>query len=474
MESALLNPARLPPGTQVGPWRVVNRLGMGTYGAVYLAVGTEHGETSPVALKLALYPRDARFAREGELLSRTRHPSVPRLWDVGSWQDARGTRYPYLAMELVEGESLYTWALAHSPSSRQVLQLLAAVARALEAVHAAGGVHRDVKGDNVLVREADGHAFLTDFGSGHYLCAATLTSPPFPPGTPAYRSPEAWRSVIRPRRSVIVPYAPGPADDVFALGVTAYRLVTQEYPAGMDPAEVAPLLWHLGGTEPRSPRAINPRCCAELDALITRMLSLRAETRGSARELAAALERAGRRAGHEADASLFLREAPASEGIRAPPPPHAHRELWRRPLAAASLGAALTLGVRWMLHEPTQDSPAEAQSSADLEAQDGGTVAVGDSVLTAPVQPIREPFAWSTISMDVPPQPLRGQTRPDATGRCPSKVQVPINGGCWMKLAADLKSCDVGNYVYKGACYAPVFQPPRPATSSPANHTGSP
>ncbi|MFP2909019.1 serine/threonine-protein kinase [Pyxidicoccus sp. 3LFB2] len=281
MATGYLNPARLPPGTQVGPWRVVSRLGMGTYGAVYVAVDPKQGTPAPVALKLALHPGDARFTREREVLSRLRHPSVPRLLDSGDWEDAEGLRYPYLAMELVEGVSLYAWAQAHRPTSRQVLRLLATVASALEATHSAGGVHRDVKGDNVLVRSSDGHVFLTDFGSAHYVGAATLTSPPFPPGTAEYRAPEAWRHVLGPDRKVAVPYAPGPEDDVFALGVTAYRLVTGEYPASMASGEDSARLWHLDGKEARPPRALNERCCAELSALVSRMLSPIPELRGT-------------------------------------------------------------------------------------------------------------------------------------------------------------------------------------------------
>ncbi|WP_420718290.1 serine/threonine-protein kinase [Pyxidicoccus sp. MSG2] len=177
---------------------MLEQRGRGAYGAVYRAIGTERARSPVVALKLALHPRDGRFAREVELLSRIRHPNVPRLVGHGEWRDPAGTAYPYLAMEWVEGTSLYDWAREHRPSSRQVLSRLASLARALEATLAVGGVHRDVKGDNILVRKADGQVFLTDFGSGHYAGATTLTWPPFPPGTPAYRSPGAWRTVMRP------------------------------------------------------------------------------------------------------------------------------------------------------------------------------------------------------------------------------------------------------------------------------------
>ncbi|MCP3142827.1 serine/threonine protein kinase [Pyxidicoccus xibeiensis] len=466
-----MNPARLPPGTQVGPWRVVDRRGIGTYGAVYLAVDIEHDAPSPVALKLALYPRDTRFPREEELLSRIHHPAVPRLWGSGHWKDAKGTRYPYLAMEWVEGMSLYAWAHSNPPTSRQALKLLAVLARALEATHVAGGVHRDVKGDNVLVRHSDGRVFLTDFGSGHFLGAATLTPPPFPPGTPNYRSPEAWRHVLRRQGDMSVPYAPGPADDVFALGVTAYHLVTEEYPVSVDATDEASRRWYLEGIPPLSPRARNSRCSEELSALVSRMIAIEPEARGSAGELAVALERAARGAGPDADVPLFVRQELARGGVQ--PTLRPQGEHWRPRLAAASLGAAFALGVAWMQSRPTKEEPTELHALAQEESRDGGTVAVGDSVLTAPVAPERAPFAWSSIALEIPPNPIPGQRRADSSGRCPGSMQIPINGGCWRKVPpTDQKKCDEDTYLYKGACYMPVLSPPRPATSRPGSHDG--
>jgi serine/threonine protein kinase len=126
--------------------------GQGAYGAVYRAVRVGQEHLGPVALKLSVLPGDARFAREAQLLSRLSHPGIPRLVDSGALLHPSGAQYPFLVMEWVEGMPLYAWAEQHSPSSQEQCRVLAHLARALEALHASGAVHRDVKGDNVLVR----------------------------------------------------------------------------------------------------------------------------------------------------------------------------------------------------------------------------------------------------------------------------------------------------------------------------------
>jgi serine/threonine protein kinase len=136
----------LTPGTRVGAWRVKAGQGQGAYGAVYRAVRRGWGRSGPVALKVSLLPWNWRMEREAEMLSRLSHPSIPRLLDRSGLKPASGAEYPFIVMEWVEGKPLYAWAEQHAPSGKQLCRVLAQLARALEAVHAAGAVHRDVKG----------------------------------------------------------------------------------------------------------------------------------------------------------------------------------------------------------------------------------------------------------------------------------------------------------------------------------------
>jgi serine/threonine-protein kinase len=464
----------------VGAWRIVDLSGRGAYGTVYLAEGVPPGATGQAALKLALAPRDERFERERVLLSRLRHRCIPRLLDSGNWQSPGGPPYPYLVMEWVEGLPLYDWA---RPTSRQVLGLLADLARALEATHALGAVHRDVKGGNALVRLSDGQGFLVDFGSGHYPGASTLTWQPLPPGTSAYRSPEALRFASHGPSAPARSYAPGPADDLFALGVTAYRLVTGEYPPMAEPEGEGAHVWAEEGPGPQPADELNARCGPELSALISRMLSLRPEARGSASELAEALEQAARLAGPTADEPLFPRKAsspPDEEAVpwptlwraslpaeakatpRHPQPPAPHASGWSW-LAAG----AMMLGAAWMLSTPGREKAAQTRSAEQVEPSDEGTVALGDSAPAAPVASSRVTSALSPIALDLPSKPFLRQIRTDAQGRCPRKRQVAINGGCWWTLEGTAEDCREDNYVYKGKCYEPAYPPRPPATSAP-------
>jgi eukaryotic-like serine/threonine-protein kinase len=505
----------LPHGTRVGPWRLKGGRGLGVYGAVYRAVREGHEAAGEVALKLAIYPRDARFQREAELLRRVRHPSVPRLLDSGAWRHPSGFSYPYVVMEGIEGEPLYEWASRRNPSQHQVFELLAQAARALQATHEAGGVHRDVKGGNIMVRPLDDRLFLMDFGAGDYAGAERLTSSLLPPGTPAYRSPEAWEYGRSLRRRSHDRYVAGPADDVFALGVMAYRLATDEYPPFTDASMEEGKCWQPGGSGPRPPAEVNPRVGPELDAVIRRMLSLQPEERGTAEELAEQMERGAEQTRREAQEGLFewetltraewpredLADAEelghrarrrSREGVRAAveadaakraeanrqqakaltrtggrDEPRARRMSWLLWLAATGVGVLL-LWPRDRQTVSTEEELRVAEKSSAEGQQDGGVIYVGDTA-TASASSWVQPAGGKGIALEVPPKPLPGQLKPDGNGHC-RKGLVALNGGCWLKVeVGDLENCQVvkNGVVFKASCYAPIFPSTREPTSAP-------
>jgi hypothetical protein len=477
--SSSLNPALLPPGTQVGPFRVVDWAGRGVHGAVYRAVRIGQEHLPPVALKLALLPNDPRFARERELLSRTWHPHIPRLLDHGSWQSPSGALYPFIAMEWIDGVPLYDWARLFRPSAAQQLRLLAQVALTLQSLHAQGAFHRDLKGGNVLVRRSDSRVFLTDFGSGIYPDADTLTPQQLPPGTPAYRSPEAWLFTLQFRHTS-ERYRAGPADDVFALGVTACVLATGSYPDMGEPRKDEHGTWHLDSLV-LPPALFSSRVAEPLRALILRMLSLRPEQRATPAELAQALEQAADSlsplsplpsASGAAPAAVRSAEAPA----HSPRAPVHSRPLW---LALAVVAGALATWAGWMTRAaffPAPEIPSRASQATHPAAREGspeeGPVGLGEAAAsTAPPGPSL-PSASEPLAQDTPPEPFEGQAQPDKKGRCPHPLQVILNGSCWARMELNSEKCEVGGgKMYQGGCYVPILRPgsKRPNTSNPGN-----
>ncbi|HYH98548.1 serine/threonine-protein kinase [Hyalangium sp.] len=521
METRLLareqNPASLKVGTRVGPWRVVSWRGQGTYGTVYKAVRDGREEEGFFALKMANHARNERFEREGDLLSLIRHPNVPRLHGQGHWECALGV-FPYLVMEWVEGVPLYDWSSQRNPTQRQVMELVAQVAGALAAVEAAGGVHRDVKGDNVLVRLADGRPFLTDFGSGMVRGAAVLTLDILPPNTVAYRSPEAWAYQRFNNFQARAHYEANASDDLFALGVTAYRLVTDEYPPPTQPDEAGAEVWRWNGKGPRSPRELNAQLGKALDGLILRLVSVNPEERfnGSPEEAAEAWEQVARETGPEADELLFAWETQAAaersrkqdpvsqrlghrprrrdaevvqrskegdagarvewerqearEQKRAQAP--TEQEGRRIPARRLVLSAAVVALMVFVVVPQQEDLPrqweppvvVQAVPGQQEEGRDGGTAGLGDgfsSVAAKEEIPPQESARF--VAVDMPKNPLAGQLR------APCKSwQVEIRGGCWDLAGRAKPPCDDETYEWLGNCYIPIFRTQRrPASDEP-------
>jgi serine/threonine protein kinase len=475
----------------VGSWRVRSRRSHGSYGTVYLASPAAQLDAAPFALKVALHPNDPRFLREAELLRRIVHPHVPGLHDHGLWTHPAGP-FPFLVMDWVEGVPLQKWAHERTLTSLQVLRLLAPVAGALAATHAAQGVHRDVKGDNILVRQDDAWPTLLDFGAGDFLGAPTLTHELLPPGTPQHRSPEALRFYWLHRHLPTAHYEPGPADDVYALGVTAYCLVTGIYPQPVLPPE-------LLDSEPafRPPVWKPPEqlvtVCPELAALIRQMLALEPSARGSAAQLTQAMEQAGRTAGPHAEQPIVPRssnrgsvahraaarvqaalvagaqvhEPPSQSSValpaarkRQPDVIESARVLWPWS-AVAALVVLLALQGGGSQRSPEKPAAgAMANHRRDTSSEDASAAGLGNAALSACGGSEEPAPSEKQISVTVPKTPLPGQARPPCKRR-----EVEINGGCWKRPEDPTPPCAEREYEWRGLCYAPVLDPSPPATS---------
>jgi serine/threonine protein kinase len=398
--------------------------------------------------------------REVELLSRLSHPSIPRLLDRGGPWSASDKEYPFFVMEWVQGVGLYAWAEQHAPTEKQVCRVLAQLARALEAVHAAGAVHREVKGDNVLVRLSDRRGVLIDFGSCHFPGAPRLTWQSLPPVTPEYLSPQALLFYLRLQHHPEGYYAPSPADDLYALGVTAYRLVMGQYPGRMDARQDEQGCWQV--TSPDLRPLLESHCQVEprLRQVLERLLSEAPQARGTARQVAEALEAVAGETG---------------EGEECPERPEAIVRPWARKRwqALAAAGACAVGLWSWQrLPRPPVPRAASTQQTSDAQAPEEGTAALGDSATPKSEDSTSPATDTSPLAQSFPPEPRPGQARPDGKGRCRGPQQVPINGGCWFESTSmSAEECTKsGNVLLKGKCYLPAFAPAQktPPTSSPA------
>ncbi|WP_309893884.1 serine/threonine-protein kinase [Archangium sp.] len=370
-----LDPMNLGPGTHVGDWCVLARVGWGGYGAVYL-VRHVHEPRRQGALKLPLKlgPLSRRLEREAEMLARVKHPHVVCLLDAGHWEMPGATvRLPFVVMEYVPGMQLYAHVSQRQVRVREALALFEQSALALHALHEVDAVHRDVKGPNLLVREGDRHLMLVDLGVGDYAGAFRLTGTSLPPGSPDYRSPEALRFQREHLEDSEAHYEFQRADDLYALGVTWYRALTGDYPVHPERE------WHLARLEGRaldSPCSLNPCLPPEVGALVLRLLAPRAEARpASAREVAEALATLRRGGGDALEALLFewnaVAPTPRSLATELPPRPFAHEPTspsrWGALVAGVVLAIVLAAGLFNLAH-PTQEDPSMSESKVSTPA----------------------------------------------------------------------------------------------------------
>jgi eukaryotic-like serine/threonine-protein kinase len=252
------------------------KIGAGGMSVVFRATDTLLGDS--VALKVltqGVYDRetDERLKRELQLSRRVQHRNVVRLFDIGL---AHGFRF--ITMELLSGFDLRTRMRGVPLPLGEGLDYLIQAASGLEAAHAEGIVHRDVKPENCFISQGS-VIKLMDFGLAKLQNAKGVTTTGIVAGTPAYMAPEQ----IMDFRSV------GPAADIYSLGIVAYEMFTATLP--FDHPDPVPLMMMQASDPPPPPRSRNPALSPELEMIILDCLEKRPEERiASCSELARRLQ----------------------------------------------------------------------------------------------------------------------------------------------------------------------------------------
>ncbi len=254
-----------PPqaGDEIGRlahYRVLKRLGAGGMGQVFLAVDTLLERRVALKVMLPALAAEAvhrdRFLREARAAAALTHDHVVTIHQVG---EADGV--PYLAMQLLEGESLEDYLRrGKSLTPGQVCRIGREAANGLAAAHAKGLVHRDVKPANLWLEAPRGRVKLLDFGLARPTGDVHLTSSGQVLGTPTYMAPEQARGQVLDGRC-----------DLWSLGVVLYRLCTGRLP--FEGTDVLAVITSIALDEPPPVRALAPDTPPALAELITELLA---------------------------------------------------------------------------------------------------------------------------------------------------------------------------------------------------------
>ncbi|MDQ3401961.1 MAG: serine/threonine protein kinase [Actinomycetota bacterium] len=344
---------------QFGPYRMDGLIARGGMGEVHRAYDTRHDRV--VALKLLTdHTADEaefreRFKREAHAAARLREPHVIPIHAYGEI-DGR----LYLDMRLVEGADLSKTIARHdSLRPADAVDVIAQVASALDAAHAEGLLHRDVKPSNVIL-STSGFAYLVDFGIARSISATNdITGTGDAVGTLAYMAPERFGS--------------GPVDhrvDVYALACMLFQCLTGTKPFTAENA-MAVMCMHITNEPPR-PSEVRPGVPTGFDRVIARGMAKDPDQRfSSAGELAAAARRALTDSGTKQLPVVTPARVPSVPVAAAEPVRRGRRRGWV--IAAAAVVAAGLVGVAaliWSQVDRTrqngQNTPAPTASSGSV------------------------------------------------------------------------------------------------------------
>ncbi len=306
-------PLEVVPGrTTLGAYRVLEKIGEGGMGTVYLAKDARLGRRVALKLLPAHFARDEelvrRFEQEARAASALNHPNIITVHEIG---EERGRLF--IVTEFVEGKTLRERIWEGRFPVAEALDVCAQVAGALQKAHAAGVIHRDVKPENVMLDE-EGHVKVLDFGIAKQLAPAPSVDTEAPTsarvntasgvvlGTTAYMSPEQVRGHELDGRS-----------DVWSLGCVLYEMLTGRAP--FEEKNFGDLVVAILHGDPPSLTDLASEVPADAGVLIARALSKRREDRfASAKEFRDELKRVGRLLDLRADTL----DAPAAATAPAP------------------------------------------------------------------------------------------------------------------------------------------------------------
>jgi eukaryotic-like serine/threonine-protein kinase len=258
-------------GQRIGRYTLESLLAEGGMGAVYVA-----RQSSPdrrVALKMlraSLPMLDAaqRFKREAAALGRLRHPNIAQIYESGVFHTEAHSATPYLAMELVDGEPLNTFAVTHRLNRTDRIRLMIKVARAIHAAHQQAVIHRDLKPANVLV-QGNGEPKVLDFGIARLADVEEAhttwqTTVGVLLGTPGYMSPEQAAGDLS---QVDV------RSDVWSLGVLLYELLTGRLPLEVKGRSIPDFLRAIDTVEARPLGQVDPTLRGDLETIVSTALA---------------------------------------------------------------------------------------------------------------------------------------------------------------------------------------------------------
>jgi serine/threonine-protein kinase len=257
-------------GTDLGPYRIEAVIGRGGMGVVYLAEQTNLGRKVALKVLPSGLAEDAdfraRFERESRMAAAIEHPNILPIYEAGEVDGVL-----FIAMRYVRGTDLETRLRAGPMAPAEAAPIIGQVAAALDAAHAAGLVHRDVKPANVLMATADDdggdHAYLADFGLTKQRDSQTgLTRTGSFMGTLDYMAPEQIEAKPVDGRA-----------DQYALACVAYRCLTGDPPYARE-TDAAVLMAHVRDTPPSAHRA-RPELPDAIDAVLARALAKDPEAR---------------------------------------------------------------------------------------------------------------------------------------------------------------------------------------------------